>query len=36
MIEIALHLEAVRGVLYVEVAEKFEYNEASSSLRILD
>ena len=31
MTEILLHLKAVRGVWYVEVAEKVEYDEASNS-----
>jgi hypothetical protein len=36
MTEIPLRLEAVRSVLYVEVAENVKYNEASSSLGIID
>ena len=36
MTEIPLHLKAVRGVSYVEVAEKGEYDEANNSLGILE
>jgi hypothetical protein len=36
MTKIPLYLKAVRGVLYIEVAKKGEYNEASNSLGNLE
>jgi hypothetical protein len=36
MSEIPLYLKAVRGVSYIEVAKKGEYNKANNSLGILE